>query len=120
MASGGRRDGAHERHEAHPADRRRKPVIDAETVALFVKLEHTPARTRREPAFKVDEKALHKRLGLSGEYFPSMQTVLDRASGPCHPRGYAAFDAWHRCRAVRLQLLGAAAEAASRMPRPPL
>ena len=98
-------------------DRRQRATIDAETIAMFVALERTPARLRRSPEFKAREKELHRRLGLAGEYFPLMQTVLDRAKGPCHPPEYAAHEAWHLVHAVRLQLLGAAGEAVTRTPR---
>jgi hypothetical protein len=43
-----------------------------------------------------------------------MNSVLDRSRRTCHPPGYIARDDWFRCRAVREQLLAAAAEAQRR------
>jgi hypothetical protein len=91
-----------------PLERRRKPRFDAETLALFTKLERTPLRARNTRAYQDDVHELMRRLNLVDEYW-MMQSPLDRHAGPCHPPGYCAHDAWYRCRAVREALLEATA-----------
>ena len=50
-------------------DRRRRPLIDPETVALFRELEAVPMRQRESREFWERAYGLHKRLGLNGEFF---------------------------------------------------
>ena len=51
-----------------PLDRRRKPLIDAETLALFTRLEAVPMRQRKTQAFKDKDRELARRLGLGDEW----------------------------------------------------
>jgi hypothetical protein len=88
----------------------RRPSFPPDVLALFVELE---GMSRRDPRFKAGERELACRLGLTGEYW-TMNSVLDRSRRSCHPPGYIARDDWFRCRAVREQLLAAAAEAQRR------
>jgi hypothetical protein len=88
----------------HP---RQRQVLTAAAIELFAALEATPLHRRRSPAFKENERALMRMLGLSDEWW-TMCSVLDRSAGPCHPPGYVRNEHWHRCRAVREALLEAA------------
>jgi hypothetical protein len=54
-------------------------------------------------------KRLANLLDLSDEWW-RMQHVNDRSREPCHPEGYAAYEDWYRCRAIRVLLLEAAAQ----------
>jgi hypothetical protein len=81
----------------------RRRVFDAETIALFVELEHMK---RTSPQFEERSRALAERLGLMDEYF-TRQNVSDRSAGPPQPWLVAHRD-WHTCRRVREQLLVAA------------
>jgi hypothetical protein len=85
----------------------RRPVFDAETIALFVELERMP---RQSPQFEERSRALAERLGLMNEWF-MRQNVSDRSAGPCPQPWLCAHQAWFRCRAVREQLLAAVGEA---------
>jgi hypothetical protein len=60
--------------------------------------------------FEKGSHALARRLNLTTEWW-SINSVLDRTAGPCHPPGYYAHDAFYRCRHVRIALLEAAEEA---------
>jgi hypothetical protein len=86
--------------------RERRLTFDAETLALFVKLERMP---RRRSDRSKEERELHRRLGLESEWFCSVVSVLDRARSH-HSPGSPQADDWRRCYKVRLQLLAAAAE----------
>jgi hypothetical protein len=78
------------------------PHFTAETLALFVKLEHQrPSQRDRD-----EERALMYQLNLSDEYW-WMNSVLDRSRGPCHGPEYFAHHGWYRCREVREALLQA-------------
>jgi hypothetical protein len=85
-----------------PLKRPQKPVIDAETLDLFEKLDRQKRPSREE------EHDLMRRLGLTDHYWTS-QSVLNRHSRPAHPPQYLAHRHWHECRAVRQQLLEALA-----------
>ena len=87
-------------------DRRRRPLIDPETVALFRELEAVPMRQRESREFWERAYGLHKRLGLNGEFFCCVQSVLDRNSHPPSPHLFC-HQSWFRVRAVRQQLLEA-------------
>lgn len=91
-----------------PLERTRRAVIDGEALALFVELEKTPKRQRETPEFRAQSRELARRLALHDEWFFSRCDVLDRTTKPSHPVGYAARDAWFKCRAMREQLLAAA------------
>src|SRR5262249_26924870 len=86
-----------------------RPTFDAETLALFVRLERM--RPQRGPDFEEGSRELARRLNLTSEWW-SINSVLDRSAGPCHPPGYYAYNAFYRCRDVRNALLEAAEEAA--------
>jgi hypothetical protein len=88
----------------------RRPAFAPETIALFVELEHMK---RTSPQFEERSRALAERLGLMDEYF-MRQNVGDRSAVPPQP-SLCAHQAWHRCRAVREQLLAAAREAGRRV-----
>ena len=90
-----------------PLDRRRKPLIDAETLALFTRLEAVPMRQRKTQAFKDKDRELARRLGLGGEWLCCIQSVLDHGKTP-PPKHLACHESWFRVKAVREQLLEAA------------
>ena len=88
-----------------PRERPRKPLIDDETLALFVKLESQGRRDlRSDRAFSDQDRELHRRLGLGAEWFCSVVSVLDRATEHYRPDSIQGED-FRRVRAVRLQLL---------------
>jgi hypothetical protein len=89
----------------------RRPLFDAETVALFVKLEGM--KSRNSQAFKDGEHELARRLDLVAEFWTG-NSALDRSSSPCHPPEYVAFQDWFRCRRVRHALLAATSPSRSR------
>jgi hypothetical protein len=98
----------------HPLDRRRKPVIDDEAVALFCELEaelgeRDYLHEGRGAEFKARDKDLHQRLGLGGEWFCSVVSVLDRRTEHHSPGSPQDAD-FRRVRAVRLRLIEAARE----------
>jgi hypothetical protein len=82
----------------------RRPEISPEALALFVELESTPKRQRREPDWRSKSKQLARMLGLTIEWW-SMNHVHD-TGGPCGPE--LAREAWKTCREVRVRLLAAA------------
>jgi hypothetical protein len=92
-------------------DRHRKSLIDSETLALFIKLESTPRRDyyelRDDDELTRQDKELARRLGLLGEWFCSICSVLDRREEHCNPGSLQEID-FKRVRAVRLDLLAAA------------
>jgi hypothetical protein len=88
-------------------DRARRATITPEALALFIELEQTPARQRGGQDFQDKAHQLMRWLDLVSEFW-TMNSVLDRSRGPCHPEGYIARDDWFRCRAVREALLEAA------------
>jgi hypothetical protein len=92
------------------AERRSTPPFDRETLRLFLALEGV---SRDDPDFKATSLALARRLDLTDEWW-MMKHVNDRSRGPCHPVGYAARDAWYKCREVRHQLLAALAATSNR------
>ena len=83
---------------------RQRHLFTAEAIALFLELEGAPERAQ---PFSDDTRRLARLLGLTSESWTG-QHVNDRSSKPVHPQGYVAHDDWHRCRAVREQLLEAA------------
>jgi hypothetical protein len=83
----------------------RRPQFGAEVLQLFLALETTPPRRRKSQTFKDGERELARRLGLVSEWWTG-NSVVDRGPKPCRPPGYIAQD-WHRCRAIREQLLAA-------------
>ena len=64
----------------------RRPLFDAETLRLFLKLETTPPRRRRARWFQEAERDLHRRLGLGAEWLCSgtSATVLDGRDEPLY------------------------------------
>ena len=89
-----------------PLNRQRSPIMDAETLALFVELESTPKRRRDSQKFKDRDRELARRLGLGGEWLCDVTSVTDdeRVS---HRTGMH-HDSWLKVRAVRLRLLAMA------------
>jgi hypothetical protein len=81
----------------------RRPSFSAETLALFIELEHMP-RNRR--GFNDKSKRLANLLGLSDAWWGGCD-VHDRSHEPSHPPEYAAHHYWHHVRAVRAELLAA-------------
>ena len=88
--------------------RPRRSAFDGDALWLFRALEGVP---RSHPEFKDKSLRLAVLLDLSDEWW-MMQHVNDCSSEPCHPPGMLAFDAWHRCRAVRELLLEACGKVA--------
>ena len=80
-----------------------KAQFSAEVLELFLRLEELRQST---PEFKAGSKRLAALLGLTSEWW-TCNHVHDRSRGPCHPKGYDAFDDWHTCRRVRQELLAA-------------
>ena len=89
-----------------PLNRQRTPMIDSETLRLFMELESTLQRRRESDAFKDSDRALHRWLGLGGEWMCDVCSVLDR-SRKSYRTGYH-HESWLKVRTVRLQLLEAA------------
>jgi hypothetical protein len=87
----------------------RRHSFSAEAIALFIELEAVPVRRRKLEEFRDRERELAGLLGLGAEFFLSCCSVLDRERTPCWPPWCAAHADWHRVRAVREQLLEAAA-----------
>ena len=92
-----------------PLNRTRKPLIDPETLALFIELENVPLRQRKSREFEERAYALAVKLGLNSEHFCSRCSVLDRERQPYHPEGYARNAVFWQVRRVREQLLEAVA-----------
>jgi hypothetical protein len=80
--------------------KRLRPSFDDTTLDLFVRLDR-----ELHPAID-DEHDLARRLNLVDHYW-TINSVLDRSAGPCHPEGYLANTHWHECRAIREALLAA-------------
>jgi hypothetical protein len=91
-----------------PLNRHRKPLFDAETLALFVELEQTPMRRRKSRAFSDRTTNCIAGLGLGAARLCSQVSVLGRETAPYRPPGYPQHDDWMRTRGVRLALLEAA------------
>jgi len=86
-----------------PKDRR--PVFSATALELFRQLEAEPKGRRNGPLFQAKARQLARELNLAREWWTGC-SVLDRSSGPIHASPeYAEHHDWHRCRAVREQLL---------------
>jgi hypothetical protein len=90
----------------------RHPLIFNEALALFVELEQTPRRQRDSQAFKNGDHELARLLGLIPEWWTT-NSVLDRSKRPPWPPHLVAYADWHRCRAVREELLKMARKAAA-------
>jgi hypothetical protein len=104
-----------------PLNRHRKPLFDDETLRLFVELENTPKRGRYpsdDRAWWAKDKELHRRLGLSSEWFCSCCGVTDRRKAHHSPDSPQAAD-FERVRAVRETLLAAAVERGYLIPPKP-
>jgi hypothetical protein len=88
-------------------NRQRTPIIDAETVRVFLELSKAPKRMRDDPEFRQRDRELHRRLGISGEWMCSVVSVLD--AGPMRGirRGSPQEEDWLRVRAARERLLEA-------------
>jgi hypothetical protein len=95
-------------------NRARTPLIDAETLALFVELNAVPKRRRDNPEFRRRDLELHRRLGVSIEWKCSVVSVLD-PSRKSYREGFH-HEAWLKVRKVRLRLLEAAASRRRRTP----
>jgi hypothetical protein len=95
-------------------DRPRRRVFSAETLALFQELEAVPLRRRSGEDLRDQERELAEKLDLADEFWTT-NSVLDRSAAPCWPPWLVAYGDWHRCRAIRLQLLAAAREAGRQM-----
>jgi hypothetical protein len=90
-------------------DRHRKPLIDDTTLSLFCELESMPRRGgyhawRSNDEIRRLDRELHERLGLGGEWFCSVCSVLDRRAEHHNPGSLQDAD-FRRVRAVRLALL---------------
>jgi hypothetical protein len=83
------------------------PHVTPDVVALFVKLEQTPCRRRRDDRFKAAERELARQLNLIDEWWTG-NSVLDRDRSPCHPPSCVAHADWHRVHHIREALLAAA------------
>jgi hypothetical protein len=96
----------------HPLNRHRRAPIDDQALRLFVELEaelggRNYLHEDCSDAFKRRDKELHQRLGLGGEWFCSVVSVLDRRAAHHSPGSPQDAD-FRRVRAVRLRLLEAA------------
>jgi hypothetical protein len=88
--------------------RHRRPVFSVEVLDLFQELERV--RNPRSEVYRDKSLRLAQLLNLTNEWWCSVTDVNERSSGPSHPPGYIAFDAWHKVRAVRIELLQAVRE----------
>jgi hypothetical protein len=89
-----------------PINRTRTPIIDAETLALFVELNAVPKGRRDTDTFKQRDRELARRLDLGGEWLCDVCSVTD-ASHKSYRTGMH-HDSWLKVRAVRLRLLALA------------
>lgn len=89
-----------------PINRTRTPIIDAETLALFVELDAVPKRRRDTDTFKQRDRELARRLDLGGEWMCDVCSVTD-ASHKSYRTGMH-HNSWLKVRAVRLRLLALA------------
>lgn len=114
-AQGARREGELVSTNRTPIKRTRTPIIDAETLALFVELNAVPKRRRDSQTFKDRDRQLARRLDLGGEWMCDVTSVTDdeRVS---HRTGMH-HDSWLKVRAVRLRLLAMAGISAPRRTR---
>jgi hypothetical protein len=85
-------------------------VFSAEVLKLFAELEAVPSRRRNGAAFKDRAHQLARQLGLTAEWWTG-NSVTDTSARSIHPEEYVAYANWHRCRAVRKELLRATAGA---------
>jgi hypothetical protein len=85
--------------------KRRRPSINREAVALFVRLEGMTPQCGRD--FERGSHQLARELGLVPEWWTGNH-VNDRSRGPCHPPHCVAHGDWHTCREVREALLASA------------
>jgi len=96
----------------HPIRRpSRHPRISNEALRLFSALEDTPRPRPNSLAYKENAHELARLLGLIPEWW-TMNSVLDDSKAPPWPDHLQAFEDWHRCRAVREELLKACKAAA--------
>jgi hypothetical protein len=91
-----------------PIERPRRLSIAPEAVELFRALEATPQSMRTSDEFRAGDRELHRLLDLETEWWQS-GNVLSRAEESCYPPTMLAYDAFHRCSALREALLEAAA-----------
>lgn len=98
-----------------PINRTRTPIIDAETLALFVELNAVPKRRRDTDTFKQRDRELARRLDLGGEWMCDVCSVTD-ASHKSYRTGMH-HDSWLKVRAVRLRLLALAGISEARAKR---
>jgi hypothetical protein len=89
-----------------PRNRDRNPPISPEALAEFVALSKVPKRQRDVVELKAREKALHRMLGLGGEWLCDVCSVFD-AGRVSHRTGFH-HESWLKVRAVRLRLLALA------------
>jgi hypothetical protein len=90
-----------------PFSRRKLGLSDAETVALFRKLETTPPRRRQTREYKDGVDDLVSRLGMGRTHLFYFLSVLD-AELPPYRTGADWRQAWREVAGVRAQLLAAA------------
>ena len=83
----------------------RKPQFSAEVLELFTRLERTPLKQRRAQWWKDGEKFLMCSLLDYGGEFWMIQSPLDRSRKPCSSPRQCAYEAWHKCRHLRVALL---------------
>jgi hypothetical protein len=79
------------------------PSFSPEILSLFIELEGMSQGTK---AFKEGSHRLAQLLDLVDEWW-TCNHVHDRSAEPCHSPQYISHKHWHRCRAVRQQLLAA-------------
>jgi hypothetical protein len=91
-----------------PLDRQRKPVLDAETLALFMELEGVPRRQRKNREFNDRDYELHRRLGLGAERLCSQVSVFEGDDEGPGPHRIVQHADWLKVREARKQLLTAA------------
>jgi hypothetical protein len=84
----------------------RRQSFTPEVLGLFSELDAVPVRRRHSEDFKAKHRKLAQQLDLVSEYW-TINSVLDRSAGPCHPPGYVAHQDWFTCRRVRTELLAA-------------
>jgi hypothetical protein len=91
-----------------PIARPRRPGFGDEALSLFVPLDGAPPSYRESREFRDQSLRLAEMLDMNAEWW-MCQDVLDRRERPCHPPDMPTHAAFHRCRAMRLALLEAAA-----------
>jgi hypothetical protein len=79
-------------------------MFPPQALELFIEIENTPQHERGARVYNDKERALARLLGLVPEWWGG-NSVCDDADKPPWPPHLAAYQDWHKVRAVRKALL---------------